>query len=83
MVTTVERRLRQLEAKPGGGGCDWCGDDGDNDKPFEVVFTGDLADDDPMKDWPDNCPGCGRRLVIYFDDDPNAPWNRGEAARSW
>jgi hypothetical protein len=84
MVTARERRVAALEKSAGGGG-DGCGDCGgggedDQDGPFKVYFEDERPDD-----LEENCPQCGRELVttIYFDDDPNAPWNKREAARPW
>jgi hypothetical protein len=80
MVTTVERRLRQLEGggRGPGGGCGYCGDGDDDrrDEPYIITF-----DDETPPDFPETCPECGRELIttIYFDDDPRAPWNQGTA----
>jgi hypothetical protein len=78
MVTAVERRLRQLEGggRGPGGGCGYCGDGDDDrrDEPYIITF-----DDETAPDFPETCPECGATLVIYFDDDPRAPWNQGAA----
>jgi uncharacterized OB-fold protein len=57
MPTTIERRVRQLEATTGGGGhCPECG--GPDDRPPSIVFV------DPDKAPPDEwCPACGRALA--------------------
>ena len=82
-MVAVEQRLKRLEGGgrgPGGGVCGYCGgrepgdNDGNWDKPYIVTF-----DDETPDDFPETCPECGASLVIYFDDDPRAPWNRGSA----
>ena len=77
MVTTIERRVNRLEKSAGGDGCGYCGgDDGNWDEPYIITF-----DDETPPDSPETCPECGRELIttIYFDDDPQAPWNQGTA----
>ena len=79
--TRLKRRVERLEATTEGGDrCLVCGNGPDNDKSYEVVFDDEMPDD--LKE---TCPECGRELIttIYFEDDPNAPWNRREAARLW
>ena len=82
MVTTIERRVNRLEKSAGGAGCGYCGggggdDHGDSDEPYTIYFEGELPED-----LEENCPECGRELIttIYFDDDPQAPWNEGTAS---
>jgi uncharacterized OB-fold protein len=61
MSTTIERRVRQLEATTGGGNrCPECGNGPDDDnRPHEIVFV------DPDKAPPDEwCPACGRPIAI-------------------
>ena len=75
-LVSVRKKLQQLEGGRGGG-CGYCGggdDDGDWDEPYEIYF-----DDEVPDDFEDVCPECGEEWVIYFDDDPRAPWNRGTA----
>jgi len=74
MVRSLKRRVSALEESAGGSGeCPECGNGPDDDKPYEVVFDDEMPDD-----LEENCPECGRELIttIYFEDDPNAPWNR-------
>jgi hypothetical protein len=78
-MRTLERRLEALEESAGGGnGCGYCGGDGDDSGggggPYTIYFNDDAPDD-----FEDVCPECAEVLVIYFDDDPSAPWNRGSA----
>ncbi len=56
-ATTIERRVRQLEATTDGGGkCPECG--GPDDRPPRIVFV------DPGDAKPDErCPACGRALA--------------------
>jgi DNA-directed RNA polymerase subunit RPC12/RpoP len=55
MSTTIERRVRQLEATAGGGNrCPECGGNGPDDRPPSIVFV------DPDKAPPDVwCSECG------------------------
>jgi len=77
-LVSVHKRLQRLEGggRGPGGGCDYCGsdDDGNWDEPYIITF-----DDETPPDFPETCPECGRELIttIYFDDDPQAPWNQG------
>ena len=79
-MRTIERRVSALEEASfagGGGECPECGDGGDGGgESYEVIFDDEMPDD-----LEENCPECGRELIqtIYFEDDPNTPWNRGEA----
>ena len=73
MVTTIERRVAQLEESGGGGGCNHCSSAGGGG-PYTIYFNDEVPDD-----FEDVCPECGEVLVIYFNDDPRAPWNRGSA----
>jgi hypothetical protein len=72
-MRTIERRVSALEEASFAGGGGECPECGDGEEPYEVVFDDELPDD-----LEENCPGCGRGLIttIYFEDDPNAPWNR-------
>ena len=72
MVTTLQRRVGRLE-ESAGGECPYCGEGGgDDNRPYEVIW-----DDEVPEDLEENCPECGRELIItvYFEDDPRAPWN--------
>jgi hypothetical protein len=75
-LVSIHKRLQQLEGggRGPGGGCGYCGgdDDGNWDEPYIITF-----DDETPLDFPETCPECGRVLIttIYFDDDPQAPWN--------
>ncbi len=57
MPTTIERRVRQLEATTGGGGhCPECG--GPDDRPPSIRFVD--PGDAPADRW---CSECGRALA--------------------
>ncbi len=57
MTTSVERRLRTLESS-GGRECPRCGFDGVLSKVNVVVRVNEKAP------GPDDCPECGRLLVV-------------------
>lgn len=64
----THRRLEQLEAGGPSDPCDYCGDGGDDDRPYEIVWM----DHDDEDLGPDFCPECGRQLVIHvtWGDSP-------------
>ena len=66
MPTTIERRVRQLEATTGGGNrCPECGNGPDDDnRPHEIVFVD--PGDAPPDEW---CPACGRPIAITIHMD--------------
>ena len=70
VAITTQRRLKKLEAGGPTPPCDHCGGPGDDDdgSTYELVFV-----EEPPEE---SCPQCGRETSpIYFDDDPQAPWN--------
>lgn len=58
----LERRIRHLEAVSWGKPCPECGFDGDYNTLGVEVSVNRLGESQPP--GPDNCPGCGRVLVI-------------------
>jgi hypothetical protein len=83
VAITTQRRLGRLEAGGLTPPCGYCGGGGGGDDDggtYELYFEGDEPDD--LDEDGEFCPECGTRLVyeIFFDDDPLAPWNRGEQA---
>jgi hypothetical protein len=54
---SLQTRVRRLEGIAGGRRCGWCGFDGDWSKVETKISLGSAP-------GPDNCPECGRVLVI-------------------
>ncbi len=65
VAITTQRRLAALEGP--GDECPYCGDGGDDDETYEVVFMEDDEDETPDE----YCPSCGRviSLTITFGDE--------------
>lgn len=62
MTRSLENRLRHLEAVSWGAPCPECGFGGDYSKLKAEVSVSRLGEG--WKRGPDNCPECGRVLVI-------------------